>query len=72
MPRRPLTRSYHNAVFKGVLSGIAEWREWDIATVRITFIILTLITGVVPGILTYLILWSRLPRDEQADFEDDL
>lgn len=72
MPRRKLTRSYYNSTFGGVLSGIAEWREWDIATVRIAYIILTLLTGVVPGILLYLFLRFRLPRDTHADFEDDL
>lgn len=72
MPRRKLTLSYHNSAFGGVLSGIAEWRGWNIAVVRITYILLTLLTGVVPGILLYLFLRFRLPRDAQADFEDDL
>ena len=71
MPRRPLTLSYHNAVFGGVLSGIAEWRDWSITAVRFAFIFLTLISGAVPGILIYLLLRFRLPRDTQAEFEDE-
>lgn len=39
----------------GVCGGIAEYYEIDPALVRVGWIVLTLVTGVVPGIIAYIL-----------------
>ena len=60
-PRRPgprFWRSVTNKVFSGVLGGIAEKLALPTSVVRPAYVALTFVTGFVPGILTYLILWA--------------
>jgi phage shock protein PspC (stress-responsive transcriptional regulator) len=66
-PMPPLWRSRTNRVVGGVLGGLAE--RWGInATVlRGVYASITIATGGVPGILTYLVLWTATrPLDDAA------
>ncbi|CAA9583438.1 MAG: hypothetical protein AVDCRST_MAG86-3172 [uncultured Truepera sp.] len=64
--RRPdtdkrLTRLRHNRVFTGVLGGVAEYVGANPTTVRLIFVVATLLSG---GLLIigYLLLWWLLPK----------
>jgi phage shock protein C len=57
----------------GVCKGIAEWLHVSEALVRILWIVLVLLTGIVPFVLLYLILAFVLPERtlySEDDFSD--
>jgi phage shock protein PspC (stress-responsive transcriptional regulator) len=43
----------------GVLGGIGEWLGIRPTLVRVTYSALTLATFVIPGVMTYLVLWAK-------------
>lgn len=55
-----LVRS-RNRVLAGVCAGIAEYFKWNVSTLRLIWIVLSLI-GVGSPILFYLILWIVMPE----------
>jgi phage shock protein PspC (stress-responsive transcriptional regulator) len=61
MNERKLTRS-QDRVIGGVCAGIAEYFGWDIALVRILYLVLSIFSIAFPGILVYLILWIVMPE----------
>jgi phage shock protein C len=50
---RLLYRSQQNKIFAGILGGVGEYFNVDPVFIRLIFVALTLVTGVVPGIITY-------------------
>lgn len=46
----------------GVAAGVAEFLEVDASLVRLVWIVLTVLTGILPGTVIYLLLWWLLPR----------
>ena len=64
MSTKRLYRSRDKAI-AGVCGGIAEYYGWDIALVRIAFLLLSIFSIAFPGILVYIILWIVMPnRDD--------
>ncbi|MBE9466825.1 MAG: PspC domain-containing protein [Bacteroidetes bacterium] len=57
---KKLTRS-NNRVIAGVCAGIAEWLGWDIALVRILYLLVSIFSAGFPGTLAYIILWIVMP-----------
>ncbi len=55
-------RSDGNRVLAGVLGGLGEYFEVDPVLLRILFILLTIFTGVAPGIIAYLLMIAVIPR----------
>jgi phage shock protein PspC (stress-responsive transcriptional regulator) len=66
-PTQPLRRSRDHQVVAGVLGGAAEWLGMSPAVVRTTYAALTVATFGLPGIVTYLIMWSKTPLAERVD-----
>lgn len=65
--RRPrLYRSSKDKMIAGVCGGIAEWLDWDPTVVRLTYIVLSLLSAAFPGLLVYLILWLVTPPAEES------
>jgi len=60
MQERRLTRS-HDQVVAGVCAGIAEYFGWDIALVRIAYLLVSIFSIAFPGIIVYIILWIVMP-----------
>ena len=56
-----LSRSDNKAI-AGVCAGIAEYFGWDIAMVRIIYLLVSIISAGFPGTLVYLILWIVMPN----------
>jgi phage shock protein PspC (stress-responsive transcriptional regulator) len=65
MNDRKLTRS-QDRVIGGVCAGIAEYFGWDIALVRILYLVLSIFSIAFPGILVYLILWIVMPEKKNV------
>jgi len=60
MPNQKLTRS-NDKVIAGVCAGIAEFLGWDVALVRILYILISILSAAFPGIIVYIILWIVMP-----------
>ncbi|MDQ3287050.1 MAG: PspC domain-containing protein [Pseudomonadota bacterium] len=60
---RPFTRSRSDRMLAGVMGGIAQRYGWSSAMVRIIFVVVSLASAAVPGILIYLILWLLMPEE---------
>jgi len=59
--RGPLRRSRHNRVVAGVCGGLAEFFGVRAFWFRLAFV-LACISGVVPGVLAYLLCWLIIPK----------
>ncbi len=66
MNKSKLKRS-NNRVIAGVCAGLAVWLGWDIALVRLLYLIISIFSAGFPGILAYIILWIVMP--EEKDFQ---
>ena len=51
-------------VIAGVCGGIADYLDWDPVWVRILFVILSIATAVLTGIIVYAALWIAMPEGE--------
>ncbi|MDO4191372.1 MAG: PspC domain-containing protein [Bacteroidales bacterium] len=60
MTQRRLTKS-NDKMLSGVLAGIAEYFDIDPTVVRLVYAMFTLFTGLLPCLLTYLILAIIVP-----------
>ena len=59
---RPLHRSTSNRILAGVCGGIAEWLGWSPTTVRVLYVVGSIISVAFPGALVYVILWIAMPK----------
>ncbi len=60
--RDKLHRSSSNRIIAGVCGGIAEWLGWNPTTVRVLYVVVSILSVAFPGILVYLILWVVMPK----------
>ncbi len=60
--RDKLHRSSSNRIIAGVCGGIAEWLGWNPTTVRVLYVVVSILSVAFPGILVYLILWIAMPK----------
>ncbi len=67
MGKAKLTRS-KNKVIAGVCGGLAEWLGWDIAMVRILYLVVSILSAGFPGTLVYIILWIIMPDDDMVGY----
>ena len=63
---KQLVRSKRNRMVAGVCGGIGEYFDVDPNLVRLGFVILTIITSILPGVLVYLAAWLILPEGDEA------
>ncbi|HSN53213.1 MAG TPA: PspC domain-containing protein [Candidatus Sulfomarinibacteraceae bacterium] len=59
----PLRRSRTNRIIAGVCGGFAEWLGWSPTTVRVLFVVISILSVAFPGILVYLVLWLVMPQE---------
>jgi len=53
----------NNRVIAGVCAGLAEWIGWDIALVRLLYLMVSIFSAGFPGIIAYIILWIVMPEE---------
>lgn len=46
----------------GICAGIADIYNYDVTLVRLIFIFATVLTGIWPGVITYLAGWYLIPE----------
>ena len=61
-PTRRLHRSVSDCKLAGVCGGLAEYFETDSTIVRLVWVLVTLMTGIVPGMVVYLVAWLIMPE----------
>jgi len=62
---RKLYRSEKERIICGVCGGIAEYLKADPTVVRLIWVLVTVFTGFVPGILAYIIACFIIPEKEK-------
>lgn len=60
--KKRLYRSTDNAIIAGVLGGLAEYYEHDPVIWRLAFVVFLILTGLMPGILIYILFWVVVPE----------
>lgn len=58
---KKLYRNRQDKIIAGVCSGFADYLEQDPTIIRVIAILLTIFTGVIPGIIAYIILALIIP-----------
>lgn len=59
---KKLYRSNTNKVWKGILGGIGEYFDVDPVLIRVVFLFFVLISGVIPGLIAYIISIFIVPK----------
>jgi phage shock protein C len=69
---KKLYRSDTNKVWKGIIGGFGEYFNIDPVLLRVIFIFFVLATGIVPGLITYIIALWIVPKKpiQQAEIVD--
>lgn len=62
MKGKKLYRSKTNKVIAGVLGGIGEYLEIDPVVIRLAFLAITIFTGLIPGMIFYLVALLLVPK----------
>ena len=60
-PRR-ITRSRDDRVIGGVCGGLADWLGWSPTMGLILYVIVSIASAGLPGMLVYIILWIAMPE----------
>ncbi len=61
-PKR-LLRSRADKKVGGVCAGLAHYLELDVALVRILWFFITLVCGIFPGLVAYVLAWIIIPEE---------
>lgn len=64
MPTGHLARHPNDRWIAGVCGGIARWLGWESDTVRILYVLLSVLSAAFPGTIVYIILWVAMPVEE--------
>lgn len=59
---RRLHRSISDSKIAGVCGGVAEYFDTDSTIVRLLWVLITFVTGIVPGIVVYVVGWLIMPQ----------
>jgi phage shock protein C len=65
MPKKKLCRSSKDKILFGVCGGIAEYFDADPLVARLGFILLAFVTGLIPGLIFYLIAAILMPTPKR-------
>jgi len=60
---KKLYRSRSERMIAGICGGMGKYLNLDATVIRLLFVLLTIFTGVVPGLILYLILMFIIPEE---------
>lgn len=60
--QKRLMRSSADCKIAGVCGGLAEYLEADSTVVRLVWVLVVVFTGLVPGLVAYVIAWILMPQ----------
>ncbi len=58
-----LMRSRADRKIGGVCAGLASYLDLDVSLVRILWFFITLVCGIVPGVVAYVLAWIIIPEE---------
>lgn len=58
-----VVRSRNDRVIAGVCGGFARALGWNSSTVRILYVVGSIVSAAFPGTLVYIILWLVMPEE---------
>ncbi|HMA78846.1 MAG TPA: PspC domain-containing protein [Candidatus Paceibacterota bacterium] len=61
---KKLTRDVSNQLVAGVIAGMAKYFGHDVTLWRLAFVLVTIVSGFVPGILFYILAWIIMPPED--------
>jgi len=59
----PVLRSRSDRVIAGVCGGFAKALGWSSTSVRILYVVVSVLSAAFPGVLAYVILWAVMPEE---------
>lgn len=59
---KKLYRSNTNKIFGGIIGGIGEYFDVDPALLRLAWLLVLIFTGVVPGLIAYIVALFVVPQ----------
>jgi phage shock protein C len=59
-----IVRSRSDRIVAGVCAGLADYLGWSPRSVRIGYVVLSVLSAAFPGILVYIVLWFVLPEED--------
>jgi phage shock protein C len=62
LARKKLVRT-RNRKIAGVCAGMAEYFDLDVILVRVLWLIVTIFSGLVPGVIAYVVAWIVMPEE---------
>jgi phage shock protein C len=60
--KKKLYRNTDEQMVAGVLAGLADYYEHDVVFYRLAFLVLLIVTGLMPGVLVYIGAWIIIPE----------
>jgi len=63
--RKRLVRPRAERKIAGVCAGLAEYFDLDITLVRVLWLVVTFFSGIVPGIVGYVVAWIVMPEEPE-------
>jgi len=60
---KKLYRSKKDRMIRGICGGLAEYMNFDSTVLRLVWAIIVVFTGVVPGVLVYIIALAIVPEE---------
>lgn len=66
---KPIKRFYlsaHDKKLAGLCGGIGEYFEIDSSLVRLAWIVFTIVTGIIPGVIAYIVAAIVIPSENKA------
>jgi phage shock protein C len=66
METKKLYRSRTDRMVGGVCAGLGKYLSLDATVVRLIAVVLMVLTGVIPGVIVYLVLMLIVPLEPQA------
>jgi phage shock protein C len=64
--QKKLMRTRSDRKIGGVCAGMGHYFDLDVIVVRLIWAFLTLISGIVPGIVVYVLAWIIVPQEPDA------
>ncbi len=71
-PIKRLYRSEQNKVISGICGGLGEYFSVDAVILRLVYLLITIFTGVIPGILVYLLAVLIVPKKSHVFHEEPI
>jgi len=63
--RKRLVRPRAERKIAGVCAGLAEYFDLDVTLVRVLWLVVTFFSGIIPGIVGYVVAWIVMPEEPE-------